>query len=137
MNEIEIITKLLATKTGRLKGLTVGLVGELGSGKTYFVEKFLTNLSKEFKNQVSSPTFNLCNIYDTGTFEVNHFDLYRIEQEEDLYQIGLWESIDNSNVLKFIEWVNLYPEVHRVCDLVITISIDTKDKRDYLMVEKG
>ncbi|MCP4297262.1 MAG: tRNA (adenosine(37)-N6)-threonylcarbamoyltransferase complex ATPase subunit type 1 TsaE, partial [Proteobacteria bacterium] len=93
MNENEIIAKLLAIKTDRLKGLNIGLVGELGSGKTHFVEKFLTNLSKEFKNQVSSPTFNLCNIYETGTIEVNHFDLYRIEKEEDLYQIGLWESI--------------------------------------------
>lgn len=136
MNEKEIIDNYLKKKIDQLRGLTVGLVGDLGSGKTYLVKKILTNLSKQFKYQVSSPTFNLCNIYQSKNLVVNHYDLYRMEREEDLYQIGLWESIDNSQILKFIEWVNLYPEVRQFCDHVISISVDANDKRFYLLNDK-
>ena len=63
MNREAIANHYSKIKTDDLKGLAVGLVGELGVGKTAIVKDILKEISPEFEIQVHSPTFNLCNIY--------------------------------------------------------------------------
>ena len=136
MDEKKIVRLYSEKPVTKLKGMTIGLVGELGTGKTYLVRKVLAKITENFIDQVSSPTFNLCNVYEAEGLQVNHFDLYRLENEEDLYNIGLWESVESSEKLNFIEWVDLYPDLLQRCDHLVEISITTDGERAYKVCEK-
>ena len=74
--------------------------GELGSGKTKFVEGVLTYFDLE--NEISSPTFTIVNEYSYKDFPIYHFDVYRLENEDEFYAIGGEEYFDNG--LCLIEW---------------------------------
>ena len=80
----ETETKELAKKIAKnLKpGDVIVLTGELGSGKTKFTEGFLSYFNLE--NELSSPTFNIVNEYDTPNFPIYHFDVYRLEDIDEL-----------------------------------------------------
>jgi tRNA threonylcarbamoyladenosine biosynthesis protein TsaE len=114
-----------------IQGKTYGLIGSLGVGKTYLVKCLLSSVSIEFGKQVHSPTFNLCNIYQWDVFEVHHFDLYRIDSNDDLFNIGIMDSISSKTLITFIEWVDLFPELLDCCDEIITITEDNESERHY------
>ncbi len=135
MLEGEVINYFVSRFPFELKGLTIGLVGDLGAGKTHLVRNVLSGCAAGYDDQVSSPTYNLCNNYNDDELNVNHFDLYRIEAEEELYDIGLWESIGNQKDLTLIEWVDLYPEAQQRCDVIIKIKIVSDDRRQYKLIE--
>ncbi|MBU2647817.1 tRNA (adenosine(37)-N6)-threonylcarbamoyltransferase complex ATPase subunit type 1 TsaE [bacterium] len=136
MNETEVIEAFCKKDIQQLKGYVIGLIGPLGAGKTRLVKRILKNVDSSFENQVHSPTFNICNIYSSEYLAVHHFDLYRVESEEALYDIEIWESIDNQGVLIFIEWINQFPELVGKCDEIISISIDAQDQRHYHLDKK-
>ncbi|HHE40663.1 MAG TPA: tRNA (adenosine(37)-N6)-threonylcarbamoyltransferase complex ATPase subunit type 1 TsaE, partial [Candidatus Cloacimonetes bacterium] len=66
-------------------GDVVALIGELGSGKTFFVKKIAEELG--FDGYVSSPTFTILNIYEASTY-LYHFDFYRLKNIEEIEKIG-------------------------------------------------
>ena len=68
-------------------GLFIALIGDLGTGKTHFVQGLAKGLG--INDVVSSPTFTIMNYYE-GEIPLKHFDFYRLDTEEDLYNIG-WE----------------------------------------------
>ncbi len=76
------------------------LEGDLGAGKTCFVNGLLSGLG--FSQGGCSPTFTLVNEYPT-TPPINHFDLYRITSEDELYEMGFTEYLD-SDKINIIEW---------------------------------
>ena len=76
------------------------LEGDLGAGKTCFVNGMLSGLG--FSQGGCSPTFTLVNEYPTNP-PINHFDLYRITSEDELYEMGFTEYLD-SNRINVIEW---------------------------------
>ena len=81
------------------------LKGELGVGKTTFI-KYLINYLQADKNfpitEIPSPTFNLLYEYQIGELILKHYDLYRINDEKELDDIGIFE--DNSKQITLIEW---------------------------------
>ena len=84
------------------------LIGEIGVGKTTFV-RYLINYLQE-KNgekitEVLSPTFNLLYEYDLKGIKIMHYDLYRIRDEKELKQLGIF--LDNQDTIKIIEWPQL------------------------------
>ncbi|RFC53826.1 tRNA (adenosine(37)-N6)-threonylcarbamoyltransferase complex ATPase subunit type 1 TsaE [Brumimicrobium aurantiacum] len=86
--------------------------GEMGVGKTTFISYLVKAMG--IVDQVSSPTYGYVNEYESPFFgTVYHFDLYRIEDESEAYDIGIEEYIYRDNVV-FIEWAekieNLLPE---------------------------
>lgn len=83
-------------------GQIVLLVGDLGAGKTAFVKGVVKALGGD-ENQVTSPTFTIVNEYEVGDFPIYHFDLYRLENPNELYNIGFEEYFYGSGVC-FIEW---------------------------------
>ena len=131
MKEKEIVELFLKQDISRMKGQVIGLIGTLGAGKTTLVKKLLKSIEAGFDSQVQSPTFNICNVYSSAKLEVHHFDLYRIESEDELYEIEIWESIENSTNLIFIEWIDQFPELISKCDKVISISFDVTGQRVY------
>lgn len=78
----------------------VAFYGDLGSGKTAFIRGFVSVISQS--SAVRSPTFTIVNEYRGGAVPVFHFDMYRIESEDDLYSIGFYDYLDNGFCL--CEW---------------------------------
>lgn len=81
-------------------GDAIALEGELGAGKTTLARAILESLG--VAESVPSPTFTLVQHYDTPRLAVDHFDLYRIEEESELDQLGLDEGLASGVAL--IEW---------------------------------
>ena len=84
------------------------LIGEIGVGKTTFA-RYLINYLQE-KNgekitEVLSPTFNLLYEYDLKVIKIMHYDLYRIRDEKELKQLGIF--LDDLDTIKIIEWPQL------------------------------
>lgn len=85
---------------------------EMGTGKTTFISAILHAMGIE--ELEGSPTYSLVNVYDSKMFgKIYHFDLFRIESEEEAFDIGIEEML-YSNSYCFIEWPskieNLLPE---------------------------
>ncbi|MGG7438986.1 tRNA (adenosine(37)-N6)-threonylcarbamoyltransferase complex ATPase subunit type 1 TsaE [Chryseobacterium arthrosphaerae] len=83
------------------------LKGNLGAGKTTFTQFLLKNLGSE--DEVNSPTYSIVNEYNTPKGKVYHFDLYRLKNIEEVYDIGIEEYLDNS-FLCIIEWPEVYED---------------------------
>ena len=83
-------------------GDIVLLCGDLGAGKTVIAKGIVDYFSNGKVNAVS-PTFVLVNTYETNP-QINHFDLYRLNNVDELVNIGFEEILDNNSIIKFIEW---------------------------------
>ncbi len=83
-------------------GEVVALHGELGAGKTQFTRGIVKGLGGDV-HAVSSPTFVLLNVYDTGRLKVFHLDAYRVHGAEDFDAIGFAELLEQKGVV-VIEW---------------------------------
>ncbi|SEW32752.1 tRNA threonylcarbamoyladenosine biosynthesis protein TsaE [Chryseobacterium wanjuense] len=99
----EIVEKILP----QLKHNIFLLKGNLGAGKTTFTQFLLKNLESE--DEVSSPTYSIVNEYNTPKGKVYHFDLYRLKNIEEAYDIGIEEYLDNA-FLCIIEWPEVYQD---------------------------
>ena len=90
--------------TPLLKYKLVFLEGELGSGKTTLIKQFCKELG--FKNQVTSPTFPLLNIYKNNQKNIYHADLYRLKNIDEINELGFYEVMESNNWF-FVEWPEL------------------------------
>jgi tRNA threonylcarbamoyladenosine biosynthesis protein TsaE len=102
--------------------------GDLGSGKTFLCREIIKYLCGS-NIQVTSPTFNLLQIYDAIDFTIYHFDLYRLKSKEELYEIGIEEILENN--LSLIEWPELATHIIKVPTICIYLKIISDDKRSY------
>ena len=89
-------------------GSVYALAGDLGAGKTAFTQGIAKGLG--ITEAVCSPTFTLVQIYEEGTMPLYHFDVYRITDIEEMYEIG-FEDYFYGNGLTVIEWAELVEEV--------------------------
>ncbi len=99
------VESLGATPSKALKATVVGLYGDLGSGKTCFVQS--VGVSLGISENMVSPTFVIEKIYkiDHKYFDhLVHVDAYRIEKEEELLHLGWQELLENKRNLIFVEW---------------------------------
>jgi tRNA threonylcarbamoyladenosine biosynthesis protein TsaE len=95
--------QLGATLAARLKpGDVVGLKGELGAGKTTLARAILRAAANDPDLIVPSPTFTLVEIYDTPRGPIWHFDLYRLESPEQVFELGWEDALAQGVVL--VEW---------------------------------
>ena len=91
-----------------LPGDVVFLHGEIGVGKTTFARLLINSFENEKKlkrSEVLSPTFNIVFEYEIKEFTIKHFDLYRLKNDNDVKNIGLYENLEQSITL--IEWPEL------------------------------
>ncbi|MFP5321732.1 MAG: tRNA (adenosine(37)-N6)-threonylcarbamoyltransferase complex ATPase subunit type 1 TsaE [Acidimicrobiia bacterium] len=96
-------TRALAAAIAELAtaGDVLLLSGELGAGKTAFVQGFGDGLGVE--DRITSPTFTLAHHYDGGRLSMHHLDVYRLERLAEMEDIGVSELLDGDGVL-LIEW---------------------------------
>jgi tRNA threonylcarbamoyladenosine biosynthesis protein TsaE len=90
-----------ATAAGFAGTEVVLLVGELGAGKTVFAKGLAAGAGVADINRVSSPTFTLINVYE-GRHRVFHIDLYRLEREAEIADLG-WEDMLGQGLV-IVEW---------------------------------
>ncbi len=86
-------------------GDVIGLSGTLGMGKTALARAFVTALFERFElepEEIPSPTFTLVQLYEFPSFTVYHFDLYRLERPEDVYELAIEEAFTDG--VSLIEW---------------------------------
>ena len=114
---------------GKLKpGTVVCLDGDLGVGKTVFVKGVAKGLG--IKEPVVSPTFTILQEYREGRIPLYHFDVYRIEDPEEMYEIGFDDYLYGDGVC-LIEWAKRVTELLPENVLRITIATDPETDLSY------
>ncbi len=104
------------------------LLGDLGTGKTVFSQGFAQGLGIE--EAVNSPTFTIIQEYEDGRLPFYHFDVYRIEEIEEMDELGYEDYFYGEGVC-LIEWSNLIEEILPPDPVVITIEKELDKGFDY------
>ena len=122
-------TATLGMRLGRLlkAGDFIALIGELGSGKTRFVQGVAAGLNVEPGRPVNSPTYSLLHIH-SGRLPLYHFDLYRLSGDEDVEQLGFSEYFYGDGV-SLVEWADRLHMEMPAERLTITFSYLGEDER--------
>ena len=128
VSETEQIAASLAQKTPAPHVFC--LKGDLGAGKTAFSRGLVSGYGNT--SRVSSPTFTIMNVYE-GTPPIYHFDLYRLESEDDLYDIGA-DSYFESGIC-IVEWPDNFMQFFENATLV-TINRGEKDDEREIIIEE-
>jgi len=100
--EIDLLASNLSRFVG--KGDVIALIGDLGTGKTTFTQKFAKALG--VSENLKSPTFNYVLEYFSGRLPLYHFDVYRLSEAEEIYEVGYEDYLNSEGVL-MIEWANI------------------------------
>lgn len=85
-------------------GDIVALIGDLGTGKTTFTKKFAQTLG--VTENLKSPTFNYVLEYFSGRLPLYHFDVYRLGEPEEIYEVGYEDYLGGDGVM-LIEWADI------------------------------
>ncbi|MFL2609784.1 MAG: tRNA (adenosine(37)-N6)-threonylcarbamoyltransferase complex ATPase subunit type 1 TsaE [Flavobacteriaceae bacterium] len=101
--------------------------GDMGSGKTTLIKQVVKDIG--ISENVKSPTFSLVNEYIENDLIIFHFDLYRINKENELDSIGFYEYLD-SGKLCFIEWPDIAIQNIYKDYVLIKISITSDSERE-------
>lgn len=130
-------TRQLGQKIGRLvkQPLIIALIGDLGSGKTAFVQGLANGLDVPAEYYITSPTFTLINEYP-GRLPLFHADLYRLETVRDLEDIGLDELLYEQGVLA-VEWAEKLGDNLSGDYLVLQFEIINADCRKINLIAYG
>lgn len=125
-NETKLIGKKFAEKLK--KGDVVILTGDLGSGKTKFTEGVLQYF--ELDNEISSPTFTIVNEYANEKETIYHFDVYRLEDEDEFYAIGGEEYFQKGICL--IEWGEMIEKAlpNKYIHISFSRNLDEENRRE-------
>lgn len=103
-------------------GDVYALIGDLGTGKTTLTKYIAWGLG--IKGPVVSPTFNIVKEYTDGRIPLYHFDVYRLEEEEELYEIGAEEYFYEKGGICIVEWADKFEEM-------------LPDTAKYIYIEQG
>ena len=109
-----------------LSSKTLLFIGEMGSGKTTFIKALTKVLGSE--DVVTSPTFSLVNEYLIENDTIYHFDLYRIEDSEELYDFGIDEYL-YSKAWKMIEWPDRLKDIELSDVNILTFNLEDNGAR--------
>lgn len=124
-------------ETGNNKpGLVIHLQGDLGAGKTTFVRGLLT--ASGHSGAVRSPTYNIVQPYKINDQSIYHFDLYRINDPEELEELGIRDYFEVGN-LCLLEWPEKGKGSLPAPDIIVSLSYVSEGRRIQLTAwsEKG
>ena len=111
------------------KGDIIVLSGELGSGKTKFVQGVLEYFG--LADEISSPTFTIVNEYIKNDTNIYHFDVYRLQDVDEFYAIGGEEYL--SNGICIIEWGEIIEEVLPQDYIKVVFERDTENENNRVL----
>ena len=127
--ETENLARVLAKELR--SGDVICLRGDLGAGKTAFVQGLVKALGVE--EPISSPTFTIINCYN-GNMPIYHFDVYRIDDCDEMYEIGYEEYVYGDGI-SVIEWPDKIKEILPEKRYDITISKDYEKHENFRYIE--
>lgn len=100
--------------------------GDLGAGKSFFCREIIKSLCGE-KVNVVSPTFNILQTYEAQGYEIYHYDLYRLDDMSEIYELGIEDAfMDN---ITLIEWPNIITPILPKNTISVNIQILDETKR--------
>ncbi|MBT3177076.1 MAG: tRNA (adenosine(37)-N6)-threonylcarbamoyltransferase complex ATPase subunit type 1 TsaE [Desulfobacula sp.] len=117
-------------------GVSIALNGELGAGKTTFVQGFAKGLGVSEKYYITSPTYNIINEYPAGALTLCHLDLYRLESVVELETIGFDDLVDDSHII-VVEWPKILKRISFKFDIEINFKFDEHYNRILSVVASG
>jgi len=134
--ETEEIAFDLAKETKIKSRDIIALHGDLGAGKTAFTRGLVRFFSPD--SRVTSPTFSLVNEYRSSSKKILHFDMYRINSQDDLFSVGFYDYLDDSyeNII-IIEWFDKISEFFDENTVNIDIEKLDGDERKIIFERLG
>ncbi len=115
-------------------GSIVALIGDLGTGKTTLTKSIAEGLG--ISEMITSPTFTIVHEYHSGRLPLYHFDVYRVGDVEQMYEIGCEEYFFGDGVC-VVEWADLIMEIIPENAIIIRIEYgESENQRIYRVTEK-
>ncbi len=119
-------TQAVAAALGRAceAGTIVTLEGDLGAGKTTFVQGLALGLGVPPGVRVRSPTFAIAHRHPEGRLPLDHADLYRVDDADELTELGVAETLASPEGVAAVEWASRCPQLLSPDRLELTLVID-------------
>ena len=117
-------------------GEYVFLHGEMGVGKTTFVKYFINKFQADEKlkiSEVTSPTFNLLNEYETSHFMIKHYDLFRIKNISEVKDLDIFEN--NEKIITLVEWPQLLKNSNKAKKIDLFFKYENELKNRTLRIK--
>lgn len=117
-------------------GQVITLKGTLGAGKTYFTGCLINTLLKRHNQSTTtiiSPTFNIVKEYKLKDFSVYHFDLYRLKNKNELYELDIETCFENG--ISIIEWPEIAKDIIYNVAMEIEIKILGETEREFSIIQ--
>lgn len=109
------------------RGDVLLLLGDLGAGKSELTRGIAQGLG--IRTTVTSPSFTILNVYEEGRVPLYHFDWYRLESSEELYEMGMDEYLGGDGVA-VVEWPSQCPDAIPACYLEVCIQPVSEQERN-------
>jgi tRNA threonylcarbamoyladenosine biosynthesis protein TsaE len=131
-------THLLGLKIGQTitQNISIALNGDLGAGKTTFVQGLARGLGISDKYYITSPTFNIISDYPAKGFTLSHLDLYRISDVDELEHIGFDDLLDDNHII-VVEWPKLLKDISFKFDIEVNFEFDKDYNRIITVMASG
>ena len=123
-NEADTVSFGIELAKNAAPGTVIALTGDRGAGKTTLTKSIAKGL--EIDDIITSPTFNIVKEYDTGRLPLYHFDVYRVGDVDEMYEIGCEEYFYGEGVC-VVEWADLIEEIMPEDTLWINIEYGEKE----------
>ena len=137
LNSEQDTIKLAETIAKDVKKNTIILLyGGLGVGKTFFTNVFINYFNKIENRKVediTSPTFNIFKTYKTNNFDIFHFDLYRIKDVEELYELDIEDAFNN---VAIIEWPEIIENILPYKTISMFFSLENNVRHCKIKIEE-
>lgn len=113
-------------------GGVIALIGDLGTGKTTLTKSIAEGLG--IRETITSPTFTIVQEYKSGRIPLYHFDVYRLDSEEEMYELGYEEYFFGQGVC-VIEWADQIMELIPQGSIIIRIEYGNNEEERIYQVE--
>ena len=131
-NETRVLGKRLASLLR--EGDVLLLFGDLGAGKSEMTRGIAEGLG--VRSTVTSPSFTILNVYDEGCVPLYHFDWYRLESAEELYEMGMDEYLGGDGIA-VVEWPSQCPEAIPEAYLAVKLEPVGENEREITLTPMG
>jgi len=133
-----ILARQILKKGPQKRALVLGLIGDLGGGKTTFLQGFAKGLG--IRNKILSPTFVILKSFEISNSNLKnfyHFDCYRTENPKDILNLGFSDILKNPKNIVAIEWADKIKKILPRKQIILEFDFVDKTKRSISLLNCG